>query len=99
MRLWYNQVHDSRRSVLETEQDVVTIGRDRVNTLALHSPLVSKRQGDRSIFEPLHSKVGRFAGLWARDDAPNGVPANQPVVEQKAEPAGREARLVADLAD
>jgi Flp pilus assembly CpaF family ATPase len=44
MRLWYNQVHDSRRSVLETEQDVVTIGRDRVNTLALNSPLVSKRQ-------------------------------------------------------
>jgi Flp pilus assembly CpaF family ATPase len=44
MRLWYNQIHDSRRSLLETEQEVVTIGRDRVNTLVLNSPLVSKRQ-------------------------------------------------------
>jgi pilus assembly protein CpaF len=44
MRLWYNQIHDSRRSVLETDADVVTIGRDRVNTLPLASPLVSKRQ-------------------------------------------------------
>ncbi len=44
MRLWYNQVHDSRRSLLETEQDLITIGRDRTNVLSLNSPLVSKRQ-------------------------------------------------------
>jgi Flp pilus assembly CpaF family ATPase len=44
MRLWYNQIHDSRRSLLDVELDVVTIGRDRVNTLVLNSPLVSKRQ-------------------------------------------------------
>ncbi|MBX3442871.1 MAG: Flp pilus assembly complex ATPase component TadA [Planctomyces sp.] len=44
MRLWYNQIHDSRRSLLETEHDLVSIGRDRANTLVLNSPLVSKKQ-------------------------------------------------------
>ncbi len=44
MKIWYNKVHDSRRSVLETEDDVIHIGRDESNTLVLKSPLVSKKQ-------------------------------------------------------
>jgi Flp pilus assembly CpaF family ATPase/pSer/pThr/pTyr-binding forkhead associated (FHA) protein len=44
MKIWYNKIHDSRRSVLETEDDAIHIGRDEANTVVLKSPLVSKRQ-------------------------------------------------------
>ncbi|MGH7198979.1 MAG: FHA domain-containing protein, partial [Planctomycetaceae bacterium] len=44
MKIWFNKVHDSRRTVVETDRDVVGIGRDPSNTIVLQSPLVSKRQ-------------------------------------------------------
>ncbi|MFG0335765.1 MAG: ATPase, T2SS/T4P/T4SS family [Maioricimonas sp. JB049] len=44
MKIWYNKVHEGRRSVMETENDRITIGRDGDNSLVLNSPLVSKRQ-------------------------------------------------------
>ncbi len=44
MKVWYNKVHDSRRSVIETEDAEVRIGRDPSSTIVLQSPLVSKRQ-------------------------------------------------------
>ena len=44
MKVWYNKIHESRRSLLETEEEVIHIGRDPANTLVLKSPLVAKRQ-------------------------------------------------------
>lgn len=44
MKIWYNKIHESRRSLLETEETVVHIGRDPSNLLVLKSPLVAKRQ-------------------------------------------------------
>ncbi len=44
MKIWYNKIHDSRRSLLETDRDVIHVGRDPSNTLVLKSPLVAKRQ-------------------------------------------------------
>ena len=43
MKVWYNKVNESRRSVLEVDSTEVTIGRDPANTLCLQSPLVSRR--------------------------------------------------------
>ncbi len=44
MKIWYNKVHESRRRMLEVEEDEITIGRDVSNVLVLRSPLVSKKQ-------------------------------------------------------
>jgi len=44
MKVWYNKIHESRRSLLETEEEVLHVGRDPANTLVLKSPLVAKRQ-------------------------------------------------------
>ncbi len=44
MRIWFNRVHDSRRSLVETDEPEVRIGRDDSNTIVLRSPLVSKNQ-------------------------------------------------------
>lgn len=44
MKIWFNKVHESRRSVIETDEDTITIGRDGANLVVLNSPLVSKRQ-------------------------------------------------------
>ncbi|HUG91076.1 MAG TPA: ATPase, T2SS/T4P/T4SS family [Planctomycetaceae bacterium] len=44
MKVWFNKVHDSRRSMIETDQDAIHIGRDPSNLVVLASPLVSKRQ-------------------------------------------------------
>jgi pSer/pThr/pTyr-binding forkhead associated (FHA) protein len=44
MKIWFNKVHESRRSLVETDQDAITIGRDGANKIVLNSPLVSKRQ-------------------------------------------------------
>ncbi|MFP6768753.1 MAG: ATPase, T2SS/T4P/T4SS family, partial [Planctomycetaceae bacterium] len=44
MKVWFNKVHDSRRSVVETEDAVIRIGRDQGNTVVLQSPLVGKQQ-------------------------------------------------------
>ena len=43
MKVWYNKVNESRRSVLEVDSTEVTIGRDPSNTVCLQSPLVSRR--------------------------------------------------------
>jgi Flp pilus assembly CpaF family ATPase len=44
MKVWYNKVNDSKRLQIDTEEPVISIGRDRANVLVLKSPLVSKRQ-------------------------------------------------------
>ena len=44
MKIWYNKVHDSRRSVIEIDESVIQIGRDPSNNVVLQNPLVSKRQ-------------------------------------------------------
>jgi Flp pilus assembly CpaF family ATPase/pSer/pThr/pTyr-binding forkhead associated (FHA) protein len=44
MKIWFNKVHDSRRSMIETEDAEIRIGREPSSTIVLNSPLVSKRQ-------------------------------------------------------
>jgi Flp pilus assembly CpaF family ATPase len=44
MKVWYNKIHDSRRSMIEVEDGEISLGRDPDNTIVLKSPLVSKRQ-------------------------------------------------------
>ncbi len=44
MKVWYNKIHDSRRSMVEVDEGEISIGRDASNTIVLKSPLVSKRQ-------------------------------------------------------
>ena len=44
MKIWFNKIHDSRRSMVEIEDDQISIGRDASNKLVLKSPLVSKKQ-------------------------------------------------------
>ncbi len=57
MKIWYNKVNESRRSVLETAESSVTIGRDTENDIVLRSPLVSRQHavvrldGDRLLIE------------------------------------------------
>ena len=43
MKVWFNKMHDSRRSMVEVRDGEVRIGRDVENTIVLQSPLVSKR--------------------------------------------------------
>ncbi len=43
MKVWYNKVNESRRSVAEVGSSEITIGRDPANTVCLQSPLVSRR--------------------------------------------------------
>lgn len=52
MKIWFNKINESRRSIFEVEDKdeqgeplevVVTIGRDESNMLVLESPLVSRR--------------------------------------------------------
>ena len=42
MKVWYNKIHDSRRTMVEIAEAVIRIGRDGSNTIVLSSPLVSK---------------------------------------------------------
>ena len=44
MKVWFNKIHESRRQSIETDDDEISIGRDRDSVLVLQSPLVSKRQ-------------------------------------------------------
>jgi Flp pilus assembly CpaF family ATPase/pSer/pThr/pTyr-binding forkhead associated (FHA) protein len=44
MRVWYNKIHDSRRTLVDCDEDVIQVGRDADNTIVLKSPLVSKHQ-------------------------------------------------------
>lgn len=43
MKIWFNKVNESRRSVVELVGEEVTIGRDPGNSVCLQSPLVSRR--------------------------------------------------------
>ncbi len=43
MKIWYNKVNESRRSMVEVTDPLVTIGRDPSNTVCLQSPLVSRQ--------------------------------------------------------
>jgi Flp pilus assembly CpaF family ATPase len=43
MKVWFNKVSESRRSMIEIEGDEATIGRDPANAVCLQSPLVSRR--------------------------------------------------------
>ena len=43
MKIWYNKINESRRSMVELTHDVVEIGRDATNHVVLRSPLVSRR--------------------------------------------------------
>ena len=43
MKVWYNKINESRRSMAEVSAAELTIGRDPDNTVQLQSPLVSRR--------------------------------------------------------
>jgi Flp pilus assembly CpaF family ATPase len=43
MKIWYNRINESRRTMIEVDSTEVTIGRDAANTVVLPSPLVSRR--------------------------------------------------------
>ncbi|MBC8357023.1 MAG: Flp pilus assembly complex ATPase component TadA [Planctomycetes bacterium] len=43
MKIWFNKVNESRRSVVELDADELQIGRDASNDVVLKSPLVSRR--------------------------------------------------------
>ncbi len=59
MKVWYNRIHESRRTLLEVQGTEVTLGRDPSNTVVLDSPLVSRRHavvrvaGDKLLLENL----------------------------------------------
>jgi Flp pilus assembly CpaF family ATPase len=42
LKIWFNKIHESRRSMIEIETDAITIGRDPENDVVLPSPLVSR---------------------------------------------------------
>jgi pilus assembly protein CpaF len=42
MKIWYNKISESRRSMVEVAASEVTIGRDPSNAVVLQSPLVSR---------------------------------------------------------
>ncbi len=42
MKIWYNKIHDSRRSMVDLAEAEIRIGRDPSNSLVLPSPLVSR---------------------------------------------------------
>src|ERR1700744_979287 len=42
MKIWFNKLNDSRRSVLDVTESEIRIGRDAGNTVVLASPLVSR---------------------------------------------------------
>ena len=44
MRVWYNKIHDSRRTLVDCDQDTIQVGRDADNPIVLKSPLVSQHQ-------------------------------------------------------
>ncbi len=42
MKIWFNKINDSRRSMLDVADGEIRIGRDATNTVVLASPLVSR---------------------------------------------------------
>ncbi len=43
MKVWYNKINESRRSMVEANSTEIAIGRDADNQVVLQSPLVSRR--------------------------------------------------------
>ncbi len=43
MKVWFNKINESRRSMVEVHGNEITIGRDPTNHVVLASPLVSRR--------------------------------------------------------
>ena len=43
MKIWYNKINESRRSMVEVATPEISIGRDPANSVVLSSPLVSRR--------------------------------------------------------
>ena len=43
MKIWFNKVNESRRSMVEVNGEEIQFGRDEENTVVLRSPLVSRR--------------------------------------------------------
>ncbi len=43
MKIWYNKINESRRTMVEVPDAEVCIGRDATNSVCLQSPLVSRR--------------------------------------------------------
>ncbi|HPU07372.1 MAG TPA: ATPase, T2SS/T4P/T4SS family [Thermogutta sp.] len=43
MKIWFNRINESHRTMIEVDAAEVTIGRDASNTVVLASPLVSRR--------------------------------------------------------
>ncbi|MHB1036303.1 MAG: ATPase, T2SS/T4P/T4SS family [Pirellulales bacterium] len=43
MKIWYNKINESRRSMVELTESEIHIGRDPANDIVLPSPLVSRR--------------------------------------------------------
>jgi Flp pilus assembly CpaF family ATPase len=54
MKVWYNKVNESRRSLVEVGDTEVTIGRDPANSVCLQSPLVSRRH---AVVRPVDGKL------------------------------------------
>lgn len=81
MKVWFNKVHDSRRNLIETNDDEILIGRDTGNTVVLKSPLVSKKQ----------AVVRRENGAWVLENT--GL--NSCVVGDKEINGGETAPLAA----
>jgi len=43
MKIWFNKISESRRSMVDVTEPVITIGRDPSNSVCLQSPLVSRQ--------------------------------------------------------
>ena len=43
MKVWYNKINESRRSVLDLQGAEFRVGRDQSNDVVLNSPLVSRQ--------------------------------------------------------
>ncbi len=43
MKIWFNQLHESRRSVIEVAKTEITLGKESTCDVVLNSPLVSRR--------------------------------------------------------
>ncbi|VAX40421.1 Type II/IV secretion system ATP hydrolase TadA/VirB11/CpaF, TadA subfamily, partial [hydrothermal vent metagenome] len=44
MKIWYHKLNESERTLIDTDESVITIGRNQSNVIRLSSPLISQRQ-------------------------------------------------------
>jgi Flp pilus assembly CpaF family ATPase len=54
VKVWFNKISESRRSVVEVNDPQITIGRDPANTVCLQSPLVSRQH---AVVRPCNGKL------------------------------------------